>query len=256
MKVTFLGTGTSQGVPMIACECPVCTSLDYRDKRLRTSVLIEVNSVRFIIDTGPDFRQQMLRERVKRLDAVVFTHQHKDHIAGLDEVRSFNYAQKENMPVYATERVCKQLKIEFAYAFEAFKYPGVPLIDLYQFGDEPFEIKGVKITPVTVMHHMLPVTGFRIGNFTYITDANRIDPAERDKIRGSEIMVLNGLQREPHPSHFTLQESLDVIADINPRAAYLTHISHRLGRHAEVQPTLPPNVFLAWDGLTLECGEC
>ena len=252
IKITFLGTGTSQGVPVIACTCPVCSSIDFRDKRLRTSVMLETAGACLVVDSGPDFRQQMLRERVKALDAILFTHEHKDHVAGLDEVRSFNFSSGgKYMPVYAEQRVLEHIKTEFAYAFEEIKYPGVPLIDLYPITLEPFTAAGVPILPVGVMHHKLPVTGFRMGNFTYITDANYIAPSEIDKIRGSEIMVLNGLQKEPHVSHYTLEQALEVIAEINPGKAYLTHISHKLGLHSEVQKELPENVFLAYDGLQL-----
>lgn len=252
MKITFLGTGTSQGVPVITCHCPVCTSLDFRDKRLRTSVMIETQGKTFVIDTGPDFRQQMLRERVEHLDAVLFTHEHKDHTAGLDEVRAFNFKQQMDMPVYAHPRVVAQLKREFAYIFAEEKYPGIPQILIKEIENQPFLAEGVPFTPIQVMHYRLPVLGFRVENFTYITDANYIAPAEMDKIRGSDVVVLNGLQAEPHISHFTLAQAIEVLEELQPKAAYLTHISHRLGRHADVEKRLPSFIKLAYDGLQLE----
>ncbi|SFC43227.1 phosphoribosyl 1,2-cyclic phosphate phosphodiesterase [Flexibacter flexilis DSM 6793] len=251
MKITFLGTGTSQGVPVIACHCPVCTSLDFRDKRLRTSVMIETQGKNFVIDTGPDFRQQMLRERVGQLDAVLFTHEHKDHTAGLDEVRAYNFKQQMDMPVYAHPRVVAQLKREFAYIFAEEKYPGIPKITVQEIDNQPFLAEGVPFMPIQVMHYRLPVFGFRVENFTYITDANYIAPAEMDKIRGSEVVVLNGLQAEPHISHFTLAQAIEVLEELQPKVAYLTHISHRLGRHADVEKHLPSFIKLAYDGLQL-----
>lgn len=251
MKVTFLGTGTSQGVPVIACNCNVCTSLDFRDKRLRTSVLIETMGTSFVIDSGPDFRQQMLRERTQQLDAVLFTHEHKDHTAGLDEVRSFNFKQQCDMPVYAHKRVIAQLKQEYAYIFADEKYPGVPRIAVHPIENKPFVLEDIPIVPIEVMHYKLPVLGFRIENFTYITDANYIAPAEMEKIKGSDVVVLNGLQTEPHISHFTLAQAIEVLEILKPRVAYLTHISHKLGCHAVVEQKLPSFIRLAYDGLKI-----
>lgn len=241
------------GVPLIGCPCPVCNSSDPRDRRLRTSVLIETEGKVIVIDTGPDFRQQMLQHKVYALDAVVFTHEHKDHLAGLDEVRAYNFLLNRSMPVYATPRVQQAIHREFAYIFETPDYPGIPKIDLISFGNAPFEVEGVPFLPVEVFHHKLQVFGFRIGDFVYITDANRIDEAERAKIRGCKVLVLNALRREPHISHFTLAEALDVVADLQPEMAYFTHISHQLGLHAQVQNELPAGVQLAVDGLVLEC---
>ncbi len=252
IEVTFLGTGTSQGVPLIGCECAVCRSLDFRDKRLRTSIHLMVDGKSFVIDTGPDFRQQMLRENIKRLDGVILTHEHKDHVAGLDEVRAYNYLQNEHIQLYGEPRVLDHLKQEFAYAFEEIKYPGVPLIDLNTIGVEPFIVKGIEFIPIRVFHYKLPVLGFRVGDFTYITDANRIDEPERAKVRGSKIVVLNGLQFNQHISHFTVPEAVEVLEDLAPEQGYLTHISHKLGRHADVEPKLPSFVKLAWDGLRLK----
>lgn len=252
MEVTFLGTGTSQGVPVIACNCEVCRSLDFRDKRLRVSVHVQVGGRSFVIDTGPDFRQQMLRERIECLDAVIFTHEHKDHTAGLDDVRAYNFKQQRNMPVYGRTSVLGQIQREFAYAFSEKKYPGIPLIHLHTIDQDPFEIEGVKFVPIQVMHHKLPVLGYRVGDFTYITDANYIADAELDKVRGSEVVVLNALQKTPHLSHYTLDEALRVLEQINAPMAYLTHISHKMGLHAAVEADLPPNVRLAYDGLRLK----
>lgn len=252
MRVTFLGTGTSQGVPVIACPCTVCSSSDFRDKRLRVSVLIETNGKSLVIDTGPDFRQQMLQHGVKRLDAILFTHEHKDHTAGMDDIRSYNYLQRKAIPVYAHERVFDQLRREYYYVFEDTKYPGVPEIEVKQIGNSPFIAEGVHVTPIQVMHYKLPVFGFRIGDFTYITDANYISEQELEKIKGSSVVVLNGLQKEPHISHYTLAEAVSLLEYIGPERAYLTHISHKLGRHGLVEQELPPFIKLAYDGLKIE----
>ncbi len=252
MKITFLGTGTSQGVPLIACECVVCKSNDARDKRLRTSILVETQGKTIVVDTGPDFRQQMLRENVKHMDAVLFTHEHKDHIAGMDDIRAFNFILQKRIDVYATERVQLALRREFSYIFADYKYPGIPEIDFVTVENKSFEIEGVPVIPIEVMHFKLPVMGYRFGDFVYITDANFISEVERQKIRGCKVLVLNALRRESHVSHFTLDEALDVIKDLAPERAYLTHISHQLGLHAEVEKELPENVFQAYDGLKLE----
>lgn len=250
MKITFLGTGTSQGVPVIGCECEVCRSLDYRDKRLRVSVHVEVDGKSFVIDSGPDFRQQMLRERIKRLDALLFTHEHKDHTAGMDDIRAFNFLQKTDMPVYADPRVLRQLKQEFSYIFQNATYPGVPKVNLNPIGNEPFTVMGVPITPITVLHHKLPVYGFRVGDFTYITDANYISAEEKEKIKGSKVVVVNALRYEKHISHYSLPEALELLEELAPEQAYLTHISHLMGFHREVEATLPAHIRLAYDGLS------
>jgi phosphoribosyl 1,2-cyclic phosphate phosphodiesterase len=258
VQATFLGTGTSQGVPVIACDCPVCLSPDFRDKRTRSSVYVVAAGQHIAIDTGPDFRQQLLRERVRELDAVLFTHAHKDHTAGLDDIRPL-YFQRRNrtghgdMPIYGTPPVIGQLRQEFAYIFAEVKYPGVPGVEVHEIGkDEPFHIGELPITPIEVMHHRLPVLGFRIGNFTYITDANHIAPEEIDKIRGSEILVINALHRAEHISHFNLEQALRMVEEIAPQQAYFTHISHQMGLHADVMRELPPGVALAYDGLTVQ----
>lgn len=247
-----MGTGTSQGVPLIACKCPVCISNDPKDKRLRTSILIESNSTTFVIDTGPDFRQQMLREKVTKMDAVIFTHEHKDHIAGLDDIRAFNFILKKRIPVYAELRVQEAIRREFAYIFADYKYPGIPEIDFHNIENIPFSIEGIPVLPIRVMHFNLPVYGFRFQDFVYVTDANAISSEEKEKIRGCKIMVINALRRQAHVSHFNLAQALELIDELKPEKAYLTHISHQLGKHEEVEKELPENVFQAYDGLKLE----
>jgi len=252
MKITFLGTGTSQGVPVIACNCEVCLSEDPKDKRLRTSVLIEDRGKVIVIDTGPDFRQQMLRANVQQLDAVLFTHEHKDHVAGLDDIRAFNFSQQKDMEVFATAQVQAALKREFYYAFEAKKYPGVPHINLNTITNEKFKIGETKITPINVWHYKMPVKAFRVGNFTYITDANKIEEKELEKIRGSEVIVINALRKTDHISHFKLSEAIELLQELKPNKAYLTHISHLLGKHKDVQKELPDFIQIAHDGLIIE----
>lgn len=251
MNVTFLGTGTSQGVPVIACHCEVCSSLDFRDKRLRASIHIQHENQSLVIDSGPDFRQQMLRERINHLDALLFTHEHKDHTAGMDDVRAFNFKQRIDIPVYGHQRVLDQLKQEFSYIFTNRSYPGIPRIKTHAITNDPFSIGDISIIPIEVMHYKLPVFGFRIKNFTYITDANYISAEEIEKIKGSEILVMNALQQEDHISHFKLSQAIELINDINPDQAYLTHISHKMGLHHEINQSLPENISLAHDGLKI-----
>lgn len=252
MKITFLGTGTSQGIPVIGSDHPVCLSDDPKDKRLRSSVHISVDGHSFVIDTGPDFRMQMLNAKIQHLDAVVFTHEHKDHTAGFDDIRPFNFKQKMDMPVYATSRVLEALKRDYSYIFSENKYPGIPTVELHEINNQPFDVNGVMFTPIEVMHMHLPVFGYRVGDFTYITDAKTITESEKEKIKGSKVLVLNALRIEEHYSHFNLQEALDLVEELKPERAYFTHISHLLGFHAEVSEQLPKNVFLAYDGLEVE----
>jgi phosphoribosyl 1,2-cyclic phosphate phosphodiesterase len=252
LKIRFLGTGTSGGVPMIACPCEVCQSKDKRDKRLRSSILVESVTTRVVVDTTPDFRYQMLREKVNRLDAVLFTHPHKDHIAGLDDIRAFNFFSGKPMPVFANEMTQEVIIREFPYAFADFRYPGVPEIQLNTIDPEPFLIGDIRVIPILVWHLKMPVLGFRFGSFTYITDANRIDPAELEKARGSEILVLNALRKEKHISHFNLEEAIDLSRTLGVSKAYFTHMSHQIGKHADVTTELPDGVELAYDGLTIE----
>lgn len=252
MIVTFLGTGTSQGVPVIACDCEVCNSTDARDKRLRSSIMLEAEGKVVVIDSGPDFRYQMLRAGVKHLDAILFTHEHKDHTAGLDDIRAFNYRQQSAIDVYADERVQKALKNEFSYIFAEFKYPGIPQLNLHTIGLHPFSIGPLQFTPIEVMHYKLPVLGFRINDFTYITDAKTISDKEKEKIKGSKILVVNALQFDKHISHFTFDEAIAFAREMNAETTYFTHISHRLGRHQAISTQLPDNIKLAYDGLRLE----
>ncbi|MGY3051960.1 phosphoribosyl 1,2-cyclic phosphate phosphodiesterase [Pedobacter sp. UYEF25] len=253
MNITFLGTGTSQGIPVITCKCEVCQSEHPYDNRLRTSVLIEAEDKTFVIDSGPDFRYQLLRADVKTLDAVLYTHEHKDHIAGLDDIRPFNYLQKKIIDVYATARVQSALKKEFSYIFAETKYHGLPQISLHTVIEgETFSVGETAIIPFEVMHHLLPITGYRIGDFTYITDAKVISKASIEKIKGTKVLILNALQRTNHISHFTLQEAIDFAQEIGADETYLTHISHNLGLHRVVSEELPKGISLAYDGLKIK----
>jgi len=238
-------------VPVIACGCEVCTSADLHDKRLRSSIMVEGEGNVIVIDSGPDFRQQMLRENVQHLDAIVFTHEHKDHISGMDDLRAFNYKQNMAIPVYADLRVQKALQREYPYIFEQIKYPGIPEIDIHTIYTDPFTIGDMGLTPIEVLHYKLPVKGFRIKDFTYITDAKTIAGAEKDKIKGTKHLVINALQKQKHISHFTLDEAIAFAQEIGAEKTYFTHISHRLGKHAEISNDLPLNIELAFDGLRL-----
>ena len=251
MRITFLGTGTSQGVPVIACECNVCNSDDVKDKRLRSSVLIEHNNMVLVIDAGPDFRQQMLRYNIKLLDAIILTHEHKDHTGGLDDVRAYNYLQKKPMPIFCEKRVFMALKKEYYYVFEEKKYPGLPEFDIKIINEKNFYIKDNLILPIRLYHNFLPVLGFRIENFAYITDANYISKEELKKLQNLDVLVINALRKEKHISHFSLNEALEVIEKVKPKKSYLTHISHLMGKHKDVSKELPDNVSLAYDGLKI-----
>ncbi len=251
LKITFLGTGTSSGVPLIGCSCEVCTSPDKKDKRLRSSILVQSAATTLVVDSGPDFRYQMLRANVKHLDAIVFTHPHKDHIAGLDDVRAYNYFTQQPMNVYANEMTQEVIIREFPYAFADTKYPGVPDIKLNAITNEPFVVGDIPVEPILVWHLKMPVLGFRFGKFTYITDANRIEESEKEKIKGSEVLVLNALRKEKHISHFNLQEAVNLALELQVPKTYIIHLSHQMGKHEEVNAELPPGIELAYDGLTL-----
>ncbi|MFN0290829.1 MBL fold metallo-hydrolase [Pedobacter helvus] len=252
MKITFLGTGTSQGIPVIGCGCDVCKSGDSRDKRLRVSVLIEIDDTTIVIDSGPDFRYQMLRAGVMDLDAILYTHEHKDHVAGLDDIRPFNYILKKHIDIYADIRVQEALKREFSYIFSDIKYHGLPLINLYTITNEPFDVKGNLVIPIDVMHYKLPIKGYRIGDFTYITDSKTISEESLAKIKGTKVLVLNALQKESHISHLTFSEAIAIAEQVGAEMTYFTHISHNLGLHQTVSKELPTNIQLAYDGLTIE----
>lgn len=251
MKITFLGTGTSQGVPVIACKCPVCLSSDPRDKRLRASVLVEIGEKNIIIDTGPDFRQQMLRENITDIHAILFTHEHKDHVAGLDDVRAYNFVLRKKIEVYAEKRVQEALEREFAYIFAEYKYPGIPEINMHLIDNKPFIVEGVEITPIRVNHYELPVFGYKIGDFAYLTDVKTIPEQEKNKIRNMGVLVINALRQEEHISHLNLKEALEIIDELQPKKAYLTHLSHRFGQHSVEELKLPDNVRIGYDGLKI-----
>ncbi|MEO5500268.1 MAG: MBL fold metallo-hydrolase [Ginsengibacter sp.] len=251
LTITFLGTGTSGGVPMIACDCVVCSSKDLHDKRLRSSILVQSTKTTLVVDTTPDFRTQMLNARVKKLDAVLFTHPHKDHIAGLDDIKAFNFFQNKDMDVYANELTQRALKREFAYIFDDQKYPGIPSINLHLIDDQPFLVGDIPVIPILVYHLKMPVLGFRFGNFTYITDANRIEVEELEKILGSKILVLNALRKKKHISHFSLDEAVELSKRLKIPETYFTHISHQLGLSAEINKELPSGIQLAADGLKI-----
>ena len=253
MKLTFLGTGTSQGVPVIACDCGVCLSPDIRDKRLRSSVMITINNLNYLIDCGPDFRQQMLREKIQDIRAILFTHEHKDHIAGMDDVRAFNFKHQKDMDVYCDMNVQKALLREFPYVFSDNKYPGVPEVNIHQINsNKSFNIDGNLFTPIEVMHYKLPVLGFRVNDLTYITDAKTISRKEIEKIKGTSVLVINALRISDHMSHFNLKEALSFINEVKPEVAYLTHVSHLMGRSEDVEKQLPDKVMLAYDGLKID----
>jgi phosphoribosyl 1,2-cyclic phosphate phosphodiesterase len=251
LKVTVLGSGTSQGVPVIGCPCEVCASADIRDKRLRSSILVEKGNTTIVVDTGPDFRQQMLQHHVTKLDAVLITHCHKDHIAGMDDLRSYNYLQQQPMDIYARPEDQEAIKHEFYYAFRENPYPGVPRFNLIELNTKPVQIGDIWIVPFEVMHMHLSVLGFRFDDFSYITDVNYISTKSLEVIRGSKIIVLDALRKKKHLSHFNLNEAIEVIRELKPEKAYFTHISHLMGTHAAVEAELPAQMFLAYDGLQL-----
>jgi phosphoribosyl 1,2-cyclic phosphate phosphodiesterase len=251
VKITLLGTGTSQGVPVIACSCPVCQSEDPRDRRLRSSILIEKEGKILVIDTGPDFRQQMLTQDVKDLTAILFTHEHKDHVAGLDDVRAFNFILKRHMDVYAEKRVQEALKREYAYIFSDEKYPGVPRINMHLIQNREFNIGEISVLPIRAYHYRLPVFGFRIDNFAYLTDVKSVPDEELYKLKNLEILVLTALRKQTHISHMNLDEAVNLINRVKPVKTYLTHLSHAFGLHREEEAKLPPHIRIAYDGLSI-----
>ncbi len=255
MKLTFLGTGTSQGIPVIACDCNTCLSEDFHDKRLRTSLLLKKGETVLLFDAGPDFRQQMLREEVKRLDSIILTHEHRDHISGMDDIRAFNYKSQDALDIYAEERVQKAIKNEYSYVFSEHQYPGIPKMRLNLLTDQSFSINGIEIQPIRVYHYRLPVYGFRIGEFAYITDANYIPEQSKEKLFGVKYLVINALRKEKHISHFSLREAIECIREISPKKSFITHISHQMGLHKDVTGELPPGIALAYDGLSFECSD-
>ncbi len=253
MKITFLGTGTSQGVPLIGCDCDICKSSDIKDKRLRSSALVSVGGKNILIDAGPDFRQQMLREKIVKLDAILLTHEHKDHIGGLDDVRAFNYIQKRPMDIYAEKRVCDLLQSrDFAYVVERKDYPGIPKMNFKLIENKKFLVNEIEVLPIRGTHNKLPVFGYRINNFAYVTDMNFISDEEKNKLQGLDVLVITSLRRKEHVSHFSLKEALQIINEVKPKKAYLTHISHKLGFYKDLIKELPDNVFPAYDGLKVE----
>ena len=254
MKLTFLGTGTSMGVPVIACNCSVCKSTDSHDKRLRTSALVETDAgENILIDIGPDFREQMLREGVVHLEGILITHAHRDHVAGLDDIRSFNYVQNRKMDLYCNKEARVTIERDYHYIFDYHQFPGLPEANIHELtGDERFGLGSVEVVAIKAMHKDLPVLGYRIGKLGYVTDANRIESEERAKLEGVEVLVINALRKTKHFSHFCLPEALEVIETLSPREAYITHVSHEMGLYADVSKELPPHVQIAYDGLKIE----
>jgi len=252
LKVWFLGTGTSQGIPVIGSTHPVCLSTDMRDKRLRVSVWIHWANYSYVIDCGPDFRQQMLTSKCPKIDGIIYTHEHADHTAGLDDIRPFFFRQGD-IPIFAHKRVIDSLKKRFDYVFEEEnKYPGAPSVKVIEVvNNQPFLIGDKTAIPISTLHGRLPIFGYRIDDFAYLTDVKTVAPEEREKLRGLSVLVVSALRHEPHNSHFNLEEALEFIADIAPEKTYLTHISHMMGFHAEVEKMLPKNVFLAYDNLEI-----
>lgn len=249
MILTFLGTGTSQGVPVITCDCNVCKSADHKDRRLRCSAMLNVQGKTLVFDAGPDFRQQMLRENVQNVDAILLTHEHKDHVAGLDDIRPYNFRRNKPMDLYMEERVKVRIEEEFSYVFAENKYPGVPEMLIHVIENKPFEIEGIEVIPIRVLHYKLPIFSFRIQTFAYLTDVSYIDDCEKKKLRNLDVLVVNALRHEEHYSHFNLEQALQLVSELKPKRTYLTHISHLIGLYKEIAPKLPQNVFYAYDGL-------
>ncbi len=252
MKLTFLGTGTSQGIPVIGSDHPVCFSTNQKDKRLRASVLIRTENLQLIVDCGPDFRMQMLNSNVRKLDALLFTHEHADHTAGLDDIRQFTL-RKGALPIFASERVLNNLEKRYDYIFDdAIIYKGKPKVDAKVIENKPFKVKNQEIIPIAILHGEMPIFGYRIEDVGYLTDVSYISDTEKDKLRNLKVLVVDALRIDPHPTHFNLEQALSLVAELKPERAYFTHISHRLGFHDEVQKALPKNVFLSYDGLVVD----
>lgn len=251
MAWKMLGTGTSQGVPVVGCDCAVCISPDPRDKRLRCSAVVEVEGYRLLIDTGPDLRQQLLRAQIHDVHAVVMTHQHQDHTAGLDELRAINFQQGHAVPIYGTPPVLARLRQQYAYIFENSGYPGLPQIELRELPAQPFWLGPLYVTPLPAWHGKLPVMGYRVGEVAYLTDVNQLPPATLQQLQGLEVLFLDALHRRPHHSHFHLAAAVKQAQAIGAKQSYFIHVSHHMGRHAEVDQELPRNMHLAWDGLEL-----
>lgn len=252
MKITFLGTGTSIGVPVIGCECEICRSVDPRDNRLRASILWEVGNTNILVDAGPDFRIQMLRAKCSSVSSILLTHLHYDHVGGLDDVRGLNLSMKKAVDIYANRQTADAVRRVMPYVFVENKYPGVPNMNLYEVDEESFEASGVLVEPIPVMHGKMPILGYRIGNWAYITDASYISEESMTKLQGLDVLILNALRFKEHPSHFSVEESLAIVEQLKPRRTYFTHFSHEIGLHSETQKKLPPNVYLAYDGLIVE----
>lgn len=248
MKVEFLGTGTSNGVPFINCDCEVCASADLKDKRLRCSAMVKVEGKNILIDCGPDFRQQALRGKISKIDALLLTHEHFDHVGGIDDLRAFGKVR-----IYAESRVAGAIRQMFAYCFAKFKYPGIPDISLCEIDERPFCADGVEIVPIRAYHHLLPLLGYRIGNFAYVTDIKTIDSENKAKLQGLDVLVLGMLRYKEHLSHLSFDEAMSLVGELKPKRTYFTHLSHDFGLHETEQAKLPENVFVAYDGLVIEC---
>ncbi|MCR4738584.1 MAG: MBL fold metallo-hydrolase [Bacteroidales bacterium] len=253
MRITLLGTGTSQGVPVVGCPCAVCHSTDMRDQRLRTSAFVEVDGTNILIDAGPDLRMQLLHNNITCVDAILVTHEHKDHLAGLDDIRPIYFKQERPLDIYSLQRVANVIRKDFDYAFKAHPYPGAPAFCLHHVRDDVFQVKNVEIQPIHVRHLTLPILGFRIKDFAYITDASFISESELNKLKGLSVLVINALRIKEHYSHFNLEQALQIVSQLQPRQAVITHISHEMGLYADVAQQLPDNVLLGFDGQTLHC---